>query len=1696
MRKHRKNTLLGLLCAASVLCAGFGAGTIATKYAKAEEVIDETPPVVETCSICGGEKHETALCTAPTANVNVGGGETYTKNGMPVDMTEYALSSDALKIDTKASIRLASLDGRVAAGVDYSALRFRVLMKSETRELMQENFWKDQDAWEMGILVIPVNVLGKNASGEQELTLETQKANKLEIAGYHWQPAEGVDGYEQVVYNLYNMPEYDEIYLANMCARAYVKYIDKAAVKAGATEEEATTIFYTNTYQVSMTDVATKYVKTCEGEDVYNNLDAVREAELIEEANNYRPDMVLSYRDGLKYEKATAQYGDVVSVNNSRESGIVYSGKGVWTLPKNSGTSYWEDPVTHQKRTYLEDGVVLNDLESVQHLIDHDFKVLYVNGNIALSSPIDLETSRSTAQPLGEVPFEKTIRSITITPKDAELIQFTNLPLASISPYLSISQHDGKSLVLDNSNGDFYDPKTNSITIPAEVTALDTEGSIIDSYHDYGYARFDITIVAGGEADPADVATYRTEGGLYSKKIYSAQDLLNWQEVAKTDYLDVFSRGEAGATTGWANGGHRTKESPLFRHEVDARPDSSAEEPVLSRWMTYALKEGKYSSDSAKVILNDGSEYLIVDGSADEYFVKPDGKERGMEITNPKPIEFTTESYAQHRWGGYFVLGADIDMNDLAQGEEYKDTINAVTLSEGAGNGRGLTVGIINGRQYGFTGTFDGNGYTIDNFTQSSKYGAFIGQLMSLGEIKNISFTNAKQTEIGGFVVSSGCGIVHDIYVHFAPDGRKTLAKDAQEDITAGNKASWAKAGSSVFYSLDNMNEARVYNCVINATDDSDLLGAANSVNYDATLSHTHGHYGVLNNVYMIGGNYTSPVKINTTNSGTGAANYIADVYGGYETYNDFLNAKKSKSLDFSTWAETGIWRLSKEITENQDGSISTELKWVDTGFWRLTADDLPYPAHLGAPEIESVSTNYIKGALVSNYYGTAKDVYKETGSRFAKLVVDETIHGTGSYETTTLTTSGRGIKIPFGCGGSDIEYKVVNPYDPALTATTLDTIPENQVLLSNVIDVRSEGWEHYELETAFGVPEDRLTFETDKYDSFPKVSAAYIFNGDSTINVDVNTLTVKTATPGGGGNVRNKDRSVFWVPMDSSGELINKTFVTSIEGYPVTGYTAPSVGGINETLRVAFEYRDYLDENGNATNEEMIHVLGAAPIETVTHEINTALELQGWLNIAKYYGSVRATGNANIPYPVWDGYFVLGNDIDMDGLRYNGTLTINESTGEVVEYPQGLQKPIMWATLAESTTYNGVTQELYKFSGAPAWHRADYMGFTGTFDGKQQAIYNYDSAQVIAGGFIGLLNASGKIRNLSFVNSYFGGASGFLTHTTCGTIDNVYIHLFGTSIGGLSNPSGVLFAADKTEYYSNGTTNGTIGTIQNGGMTGGKISNVFINAMASDIRYDYYKTMATESGSAVASVTTYNAFAIGGNMSAGTLSNVYMAGGYGPSFESAWGRPGNDANDTTRWRDASGNWINMGPINGTGYGAAIIGSRRLKGSIGTGTITNVDYISAPLSFFDGLYYSGFDFSTFENTQGGAGYKGIFIHKADNGLAHGVYFPGESNGVIPDDLHFKLTSTKALARQVDGDGDYDVTDKYLANLYAYRRWKGYTNYTSNYSSFWTTDRCGVPVPKGNAKRWMDWRIAAHYLVHTNCNCTDGHDPIA
>lgn len=250
---------------------------------------------------------------------------------------------------------------------------------------------------------------------------------------------------------------------------------------------------------------------------------------------------------------------------------------------------------------------------------------------------------------------------------------------------------------------------------------------------------------------------------------------------------------------------------------------------------------------------------------------------------------------APNYWGGYFVLGKDIDMT----GKEFQGRFSYSDLCDTEGPNAWKTkveyqpLQWNNGRTGGFRGTFDGRGHKISNLTFAKWNGSLMGQLATEGIVKNVAFTDVTLNAATSLISPGGDGKIQNVYATI-------------KAYSNGN----ANDSTGVFISRDSMGGARLVNCFVKFD-----CATAVTEGFKALGSY-HLGYGVLKNVYAVGEGMTKDTVIrvlSNTNAG-------GDTYGGYADAAAF----------------------TAEVT------VSAENGW-DMNFWTTTADGLPIPKSLNA---------------------------------------------------------------------------------------------------------------------------------------------------------------------------------------------------------------------------------------------------------------------------------------------------------------------------------------------------------------------------------------------------------------------------------------------------------------------------------------------------------------------------------------------------------------------------------------------------------------------------------------------------------------------------------------------------------------------------------------------------------------------------
>lgn len=142
-----------------------------------------------------------------------------------------------------------------------------------------------------------------------------------------------------------------------------------------------------------------------------------------------------------------------------------------------------------------------------------------------------------------------------------------------------------------------------------------------------------------------------------------------------------------------------------------------------------------------------------------------------------------------------------------------------------------------------------------------------------------------------------------------------------------------------------------------------------------------------------------------------------------------------------------------------------------------------------------------------------------------------------------------------------------------------------------------------------------------------------------------------------------------------------------------------------------------------------------AATADVYTKILRTKEDFETFAAISKRACATNAA--------IWDGYFILGNDIAYNGL-YKSKLADLDS---------------LWAAVEGD------------------WSNGGLYGFRGVFDGKGHNIegISIDNGEHL-GSFIGVLHVEGVIKNLSFTKASVAANSSLVCGAGGGTVENVYV--------------------------------------------------------------------------------------------------------------------------------------------------------------------------------------------------------------------------------------------------------------------------------------------------------------------------------
>ena len=234
----------------------------------------------------------------------------------------------------------------------------------------------------------------------------------------------------------------------------------------------------------------------------------------------------------------------------------------------------------------------------------------------------------------------------------------------------------------------------------------------------------------------------------------------------------------------------------------------------------------------------------------------------------------STTEYAPYYWDGYYVLANDIDYMGNQDGHEFVTFIDWGSLSI-VKNPDHPDADWVDGRYLGFRGTFDGQGYNIDNFKlKNVDTGGIFGVMATDGVFRNVSFTNAVNPGGTGLICSAGDGTIENVYIQCSSQ-------------TGG----WNNNRSGMFYTRDIINTAAVKNVFVDTRltyNDSNTAGNGWIYAFGYAYPSSANYRGV----YCVG---TEKAYAEKYQGGT----WVDNIYGAYNTYTDLRNS----GVKFDEWA-------------------------------------------------------------------------------------------------------------------------------------------------------------------------------------------------------------------------------------------------------------------------------------------------------------------------------------------------------------------------------------------------------------------------------------------------------------------------------------------------------------------------------------------------------------------------------------------------------------------------------------------------------------------------------------------------------------------------------------------------------------------------------------------------------------------------
>ena len=483
---------------------------------------------------------------------------------------------------------------------------------------------------------------------------------------------------------------------------------------------------------------------------------------------------------------------------------------------------------------------------------------------------------------------------------------------------------------------------------------------------------------------------------------------------------------------------------------------------------------------------------------------------------------------------------------------------------------------------------------------------------------------------------------------------------------------------------------------------------------------------------------------------------------------------------------------------------------------WNQTAmtEDVEYTATLAETSKDAKAVVSVEGNTVKVVTGGVETI---------DVIVSATVRGIYTSKSVTIDVKESVLKIQ----ALSTDFKpVAGKYETTISTTDLIGDMANSVAMNfaatkggQVVDGATIDWE---------ISGDAVAIENDMLVGKKRGSA--VLTG--TVTLGAETATVEVACEVVPPEVHLEQTEVLEVEdlksITIKEKLIGTLLNAEFQGTKVSSMVIPAVQRITLTNYATTEDKEnrtnalFPTESALLGKQQLVIntdlVVYTMDVEVYTMVINDADELDMMRTLA-HTGQTEFNERYQtvVSSEYYDGYFVLGNDID-----YNKTIKSMTDTGSV-----------WWC--------QGYTWDLTR-------------GFKGVFDGRG---YNIDGVTVgtppsgdakQSGGIFGYISKTGVVRNVSFTNATLLANNGFICSAGDGTIENVSISY--KKIGGDKETAGINSAEPRIM--------GSFFTQKAG--SNATVKNCLIDASAADITvekgmYNGQRTMPIKLLGSVANV-------------------------------------------------------------------------------------------------------------------------------------------------------------------------------------------------------------------------------------------------